>query len=191
MKWLKAVCSGTVDKISSDRSTMGMIEGGETMYSLFDQLRNDSLIWRFPLYAGSGQQMGNPEFEPPKAWVRALDAVARDLRCFRVGREVTLDRLVWEFEINSDYCVAIGWESANGIGGFSRCDGMSMDAAYADATAWVAETVQTDLAGYEFVQWPSKGRQLLRAQAVETGARWVDPNDGTVVADIGSLCGQW
>ncbi|WP_415975035.1 hypothetical protein [Rhodococcus sp. 077-4] len=159
------------------------------MYSVFDQLRDDSLIWRFPLYKGAGQPMGNPEFEPPEAWMCALDAVARDLRCLRVGREVVLDRLTWEFEINSDYFVGIGWESADSIGGFSRCNGMSMDASYPDAAAWVAETVQTDLAGYEFVQWPSRGRYLLSAQAAETGAQWVDPHDGTVVANIGSLCG--
>lgn len=161
------------------------------MHSLFDWMRYDSLIWRFPLYQGGGQPMGNPDFEPPEAWMRALDAVARDLKCCRVGREVTLDRLVWEFEINSDYFVGIGWGSVDGIGGFNRGEGMSMDASYADAAAWVAETVQTELAGYEFVQWPSKGRHLLSAQASETVGQWVDPHDGSVVADIGSLGDQW
>ncbi|WP_338891945.1 hypothetical protein [Rhodococcus sovatensis] len=161
------------------------------MDSLFDWMRYDSLIWRFPLYQGAGQPMGNPEFEPPEGWMRALDAVARDLKSFRAGREVTLDRLVWEFEINSDYHVGIGWGSVDSIGGFNRGEGMSMDASYADAAAWVAEAVQMELAGYEFVQWLSKGRHLLSAQAGKTGAQWVDLHDGTVVADIGSLCGRW
>ncbi|MBY3989567.1 hypothetical protein HQO84_25585 [Rhodococcus fascians] len=123
--------------------------------------------------------------------MRALDAVARDLKCFRVGREVTLERLEWEFEINSEYYVGVGWERAGSIGGFNRGEGMSMDASYTDAAAWVAEIVQTELAAYEFVQWPSKGRHLLSAQASKAGAQWVDPHDGTAAADIGSLCGRW
>ncbi|WP_243636619.1 hypothetical protein [Rhodococcus sp. Eu-32] len=152
------------------------------------RLRSDSLIWRFPLYDGAGQPMGNPGFDPPEAWRRALDAVARDLQCLRVGREVTMQRLRWEFAIDPNYDVTIGWNGADDIGGFGRGEGMSMDASYADAAAWVAEVVQHNLAGYEFAQWPSRGRYLLRPRADETGARWVDPHDGSVVGDIGSLC---
>ncbi|WP_338891931.1 hypothetical protein [Rhodococcus sovatensis] len=95
---------------------------------------------------------------------------------------------MWELEIDPACTVTIGWYSADGFGGFGRGEGMSMDAAYTDADAWVADTVQTHFAGYEFVQWLSLGRYLLTPQADEGGARCVDPHGETVVADIGSLC---
>lgn len=158
------------------------------MYPGWDYMRSDSLVWRLPMYAGTIGPEGNPAFEPPVAWTRALEAVARDLECLRFGREVNLRPLVWEFEITPQYCVIIGWAGAKGTGGFGRGDGMSMDSTYPDAAVWVAETVQTELAGYEFVQWPSHGKHLLKPSADADGARWIDPHDNTVVADIGSLC---
>ncbi|KJV03304.1 hypothetical protein [Rhodococcus sp. PML026] len=153
------------------------------MESVWDYTRADSLVWQLPMYSSTVVPQNNPGFDPPAAWVRALDAVARDLECLRVGRQVSMHSLVWEFEINPDYCVIIGW-SGGGFYGFGRGDGMSMDADYPDAVEWVAETVQTELAGYEFVQWPSRGKHLLHPH----GAQWVDPQDNAVVADIGSLC---
>ena len=32
---------------------------------------------------------------------------------------------------------------------------------YDEAVVWVADTVQTELVGYEFVQWPSEGCHLF------------------------------
>ena len=52
--------------------------------------------------------------------MRALEAVARDLRCLRYGRDVRLDGLVWELAVNGDYAVTVGWQGVHGIRGFAR-----------------------------------------------------------------------
>ncbi|MDA3635405.1 hypothetical protein [Rhodococcus sp. C-2] len=79
---------------------------------------------------------------------------ARDLRCFRYGRDVQPQLLVWELSIGDEYAVMIGWNGTRGISGFSLGDGQSMDASFAQAAAWVADIVQTELAGYDFVEGP-------------------------------------
>ncbi|QNG17914.1 hypothetical protein G4H71_04665 [Rhodococcus triatomae] len=125
-----------------------------------DPRREDSLVWRLPMFGGAGAP-DNPEFDLPQAWAHALDAVARDLRCLRAGRDVNLDRLAWKFAVDDEYLVAIGWDGVRGLGGFMRRDGLMLDAGYDEAVVWVADTVQTELAGYEFVQWPSEGCHLF------------------------------
>ena len=131
---------------------------------------------------------------------QALAAVAQDLRCLRFGPEVVVDRLIWEFSINSDYNVTIGWQGARNIGGFSHFDAMpmedampmddaiSMDTAFADAAVWVADIVQTKLAGYDFVQWPSRGRHLLVPRRRDGEPVWMDPHGDVTVGRIGELC---
>ncbi|MFC0446994.1 hypothetical protein [Rhodococcus jostii] len=47
-----------------------------------------------------------------------------------------------------------------------------MDAPYPQAAVWVADTTQGELAGYDFVQWPSRGRHMLNPRLRgESGSR--------------------
>ncbi|MDI9938607.1 hypothetical protein ACVH9Z_36950 [Rhodococcus opacus] len=159
-----------------------------------DWWNQDSLVWHFAMF-DSGPAVGEDHgVEAPEAWVRALKAVARDMRCLRYGRDVQLDGVVWELAVNSGYAVTIGWQGADGVGGFGLCHGLSMDATFGEASVWAADTVQWELAGYEFVQWPSRGHHVLVPRLREAVPVWVDPhNDGTVAA-IGELCehsGEW
>jgi len=160
----------------------------------------DCLTWRIPLFTNNTDPGEDPGFAPPESWAQALAAVAQDLRCLRFGPEVVVDRLIWEFSINSDYNVTIGWQGARDIGGFSHFDAMpmedampmddaiSMDTAFADAAVWVADIVQTKLAGYDFVQWPSRGRHLLVPRRRDGEPEWMDPHGDVTVGRIGELC---
>ncbi|MBA8962924.1 hypothetical protein ACVH9Z_40520 [Rhodococcus opacus] len=153
-----------------------------------DLWNQDSLVWHFGLFDGGPAIGSDHDVEAPQVWVRALEAVARDLRCLRYGRDVRLGGLVWELAVNGDYAVTIGWQGVHGISGFSRCDGLSMDVPFAEAAVWVADTVQSDLAGYDFVQWPSQGQRMLLPRKRDDGPVWIDtPTDDTVAA-IGELC---
>ncbi|MFD4180924.1 hypothetical protein, partial [Rhodococcus sp. NPDC058514] len=143
-----------------------------------DPWNRDSLVWRIPLAGGAAESDDNPGVDPPEAWVRALAAVALDLRCLRYGREVNVGRLVWDLAVDSEYFVSIGWQGARGVGGFSRGEGLTVDASFGEAAVWVADTVQSELAGYDFVQWPSRGRHLLLPRLLATNPAWVDPHGG-------------
>ncbi|MFD9667148.1 hypothetical protein ACFWAY_37020 [Rhodococcus sp. NPDC059968] len=57
-----------------------------------------------------------PGFEPPAAWLLAIAAVVRDLRCLRYGRDVQVERLVWELAISDQNAVTLGWRGS-GVGG--------------------------------------------------------------------------
>ncbi|MFD3430542.1 hypothetical protein [Nocardia fluminea] len=150
----------------------------------------DRLVWSFRVASDKlvfGEVPG-PGIEAPPAWVDAVVAVARDLGCLRFGREVELSRLVWELGIGTEYTVTIGWKTGSGLGGFARGEGMPMDAAFCAAAVWVADTAQTELAGYEFVQWPCRGRHLLKPRQVDGTPVWVDPRTDHVICAIGELC---
>jgi hypothetical protein len=112
----------------------------------------DSLVWRFLMTDDGPDFYEPPGFEPPAAWLLAIAAVARDLRCLRYGRDVQVERLVWEFAITDQYAVTIGWRGP-GVGGFNLCDGVSREAPYPQDAVWVADTAQGELTGYEFIQW--------------------------------------
>ncbi|WP_261379239.1 hypothetical protein [Rhodococcus rhodochrous] len=98
------------------------------------------------------------------------------------------NRLVWDLSINGDYYVFVGWQRIRGIGGFNTGGGLTMDASFGEASAWVAEVVQDNLAGYEFVQWPSRGRHLLVPRLRSAEAVWVDPHGDVTICPIGTLC---
>ncbi|QDQ99418.1 hypothetical protein FO059_15545 [Tomitella fengzijianii] len=132
--------------------------------------------------------MSGPGFAPPAAWWRALEAVARDLRCLRDGRDVDVDQLDWRLSVHDDYFVSIGWESGRLVGGFGGRTGLTMDASYGEAAVRTAESVQDHLAGYEFVQWPSRGRHLLAPRLHGSLPFWFDPHGDVTVAPIGELC---
>ncbi|MFF0818104.1 hypothetical protein ACFYVR_23515 [Rhodococcus sp. NPDC003318] len=133
----------------------------------------------------------SPGIDPPAVWVDAIVAVGRDLQCFRYGREVNPDQLVWELSVGSGNDVRIGWTGTAGISGFTFCggtDAMVADASFAEAARSVADIAQTELAGYDFIQWPSQGRHLLHARRVDGVAVWFDRHTDRVVASIGALC---
>ena len=149
---------------------------------------DDSLVWRIPMLGHASGLVDGPGFDPPTPWAQALAAVGRDLRCLRFGRYVDTDRLVWDMVINSDYYVSIGWQSVRGLGGFRIGAGLTMDATFGEASAWTAEVVQDNLAGYEFVQWPCRGRYLLVPRLHATESVWVDPHGDVTISPIGKLC---
>ncbi|WKG00830.1 hypothetical protein [Mycolicibacterium sp. HK-90] len=72
------------------------------------------------------------------------------------------------------------------LGSFSAGRGFALDTTPAQAMVWVASVVQDQLAGYEFVQWPSDGRRLLVPTLRGSDAVWVDHSD-RVVSPIGAL----
>lgn len=150
----------------------------------------DYLLWRFAIVDDEPDFYEAPgkRFDPPVAWVDSVVAVARDLRCLRYGPAVQPDRLMWKLSISAEYVVTIGWSGAAGISEFDLCHGLPMDAPFSEAAIWVADTVQTELAGYDFVQWPSHGRHLLKPQQVNGTPVWIDPHTDKVVCRIGELC---
>ncbi len=149
---------------------------------------DDRFVWRIPLSGTAFGPMDGPGVDPPVTWRCALDAVARDLRCLRYGRELDVDGLIWELAVDGDFRVWAGWRGGRGVSGFSNGSNLTVDAAYGEAAAWIAEVVQDDLAGYEFVQWPSRGRHLLTPGVRAGEPFWVDPHGDVAVAPIGELC---
>ncbi len=75
------------------------------------------------------------------------------------------------------------------LGAFSIGRGFALETSPAQAMVWVASVVQDELAGYEFVQWPSDGWKLLAPDLRGGEAVWVDRSDH-VVAPIGALCDE-
>ncbi|WP_374212597.1 hypothetical protein [Rhodococcus tibetensis] len=83
----------------------------------------DSLVLRFVMTDDGPDFYEPPGFEPPAAWRLAIGAVARDLSCLRYGRDVQVERLVWELAISDQYAVTIGWRGP-AVGGFNLCHGV-------------------------------------------------------------------
>lgn len=159
----------------------------DVFMSIQDSWNKERWVWRFLMSANDFVLCESPGIDAPKAWVSALQAVARDLRCLRTGREVHVDGLVWLFVVNDEYAVTIGWQGSGGLHEFSSFHGLTMDASFDMAAAWVAETVQDDLAGFESVQWPSQGQYMLKPSIHGGLAVWVDPHTSSIVSTIGEL----
>ncbi|TCN53516.1 hypothetical protein EV641_106161 [Rhodococcus sp. SMB37] len=136
----------------------------------------EQLTWRFRVVGNAVDFYDKPgaELDVPDAWIDAVVATGRHLRCLRYGRDVDPDRLIWELSISPTYAVTIGWHGTAGISGFGLCRGLSMNTSFVEAAVWVADTAQTELAGYDFVQWPSRGRHLLRPRQVDGAPVWID-----------------
>ncbi|WP_454790239.1 hypothetical protein [Mycolicibacterium lutetiense] len=141
--------------------------------------------WRVPLFGGAPSEV-------PGEWVAALAAVTRDLRCRRQGRAISLEGVEWALTVFSDRSVSIGMAPLTGeadLGSFSAGRGFALATTPAQAMVWAASVVQDQLAGYEFVQWPSDGWRLLAPDLEDGKAVWVDRND-RVVSPIGALCDE-
>lgn len=143
-------------------------------------------IWHVPV---GGQA---PE-EVPTQWVSALAAVSQDLQCRRHGRTISFDDVAWELTVHADGTVYIGITPYGGgtdLGGFARGMGYTLDTSAAQAMVWVADAIQDELAGYEFVQWPMDGTRILVPKIQEDDAVWVRPATNEAVCRIGDLCQQ-
>ncbi|ORB34700.1 hypothetical protein BST41_30370 [Mycolicibacterium porcinum] len=126
----------------------------------------------------------------PAEWAAAVAAVTRDLGCRRNGRAVSLESVEWTLAVFSDGSVAIGFATTADdadLSAFSVGRGFALEATCAQAMVWVASVVQDELAGYEFVQWPSDGSRLYAPDLIDGTAVWVD-HAGRVIAPIGALC---
>lgn len=131
----------------------------------------------------------DPPDDLPAAWALASRAVTRDLGCRRHGRLISFHNVWWTI-LADDGSVCVGFELAGDadVGAYRRCNGYRLDTTVAQATVWLADDVQYELTGYEFVQWPIAGQDILVPQIIVDRATWVDPTTGTVIALIGELC---
>jgi len=94
---------------------------------------------------------------------------------------------VWELAVTGDDTITIGWGTTAHVGGFRVGEGTPVASSAAAAAVAVADIVQTELGGYEFVQWPSKGGRVLRAREIDRAPVWLDPRTERVIAPIGEL----
>jgi hypothetical protein len=131
----------------------------------------------------------DPPGDLPAAWASATRAVTRDLGCRQHGRSIGFDNVMWKIAAD-DGSVCVGFALADDadVGAYQRCNSYRLDTTAAQATVWMADDVQYELTGYEFVQWPIAGRRILMPQIIDDQATWVDPKTDAVIAPIGELC---
>ncbi|MFF5037484.1 hypothetical protein [Nocardia salmonicida] len=150
---------------------------------------DDLLMWRLGRTGSGIGVIDSPGvgIDPPPVWVDAITAVASDLRVLRHGRDIDPDRLVWELAITGDDTIMIGWGTTGPVGGFRVGEGTPAASSATTAAVAVADIAQTELGGYEFVQWPSRGSRVLRAREVDGAAVWLDPRTARVISLVGEL----
>ena len=138
--------------------------------------------WRFPFD-------GDPPADLPVTWAIAARAVTDDLRCRRHGRRITFAHAVWSFAV-ADGWISLGFETpfSADVGSYQSCLGSELETSPEQAVVWLAQNVQDELTGNEFVQWPIAGQRILDPRLVDDHAVWVDPGTNTVIAPIGELC---
>jgi hypothetical protein len=126
----------------------------------------------------------------PAAWATATRAVTRDPGCRRYRWPITFTNVGWCF-LACDEAVAVGFELAGDadVGAYQRCLGYRLETTAVQALVWLADDVQYELAGYEFVQWPIAEQRILIPRIIDNQAVWVDSSIDTVIAPIGELCG--
>lgn len=130
-----------------------------------------------------------PPGDLPAAWASATRAVSRDLGCRRHGRRISFDNVMWKIAAdNGSVCVGFALAGDADVSAYQRCNSYRLDTTAAQATVWMADDVQYELTGYEFVQWPIAGRRILAPQIIDDKAAWVDPTTDAVIAPIGELC---
>ncbi len=138
--------------------------------------------WEFPI----GE---DPPSDLPAAWASASRAVTRDLGCRLHGRRISFHNVFWTI-LTDNGSVCVGFELAGDadVSPYRRCLEYRLDTTTAQATVWMADDVQYELGGYEFVQWPIAGQHTLIARIIDDQAVWVDPKTGAVISPIGQLC---
>jgi hypothetical protein len=132
---------------------------------------------------------GDPPRDLPASWAWAVRAVTSDIGCRRHGRDIEFHHVMWSISADQGaVCVGFALDGAADVDAYQRCRGYQLVTSPAQAAVWLADDVQYELAGYEFVQWPITGGHLLLPRLVDDRAVWLHPTTGTVVAPIGALC---
>lgn len=139
--------------------------------------------WRFAIG-------GDPPADLPPAWAIAAHAVACDLACRRHGSPIDFTKVSWGFVVSDNEWLAVGFRADTDadVGTYERCLGYRLLTSTAQATVWLADDVQEQLTGHEFVQWPIAEQRVLAARVVDGQAVWIDPGTNTAAAPIGDLC---
>lgn len=96
---------------------------------------------------------------------------------------------MWRFVV-SDGAVALGFEAPGDadVGSYRRCLDYRLETSPTQAAVWLADDVQYELSGYEFVQWPIAGQRILHPRIIDDRPVWVDPATDEVTSGIGELC---
>lgn len=145
----------------------------------------ESLSWTVALHQDRFEVYECPGIEAPEPWIHAFKAVTSDLQCLRYGRSINVDKVIWNFSIDSEYLITLGWEGSES---FRVTNAWTLESSFEDVAVWVADAVQTNLSGYEFVQWPSRGGHILTPAIRNNAAVWIDPQTKKVISPIGELC---
>jgi hypothetical protein len=147
------------------------------------------MSWETPDQSWQFMIGDDPPGDLPAEWAAASQAVTRDLNCRRYGRPVTLRNVMWRF-LAADGFVCVGFALAGDadVGAYERCKSYRLHTTTAQATVWMADDIQEELAGYEYVQWPIAGNHILSAEIVGNRASWINPTNDTTVSLIGKLC---
>lgn len=138
--------------------------------------------WRFAV----GE---DPPADLPAAWATAARAVTHDLDCRQHGRLVSSTKVGWCFLVSDGGWIAVGFEANDDadVGGYQRCQSYRLETSAAQALVWLADDVQEQLNGQEFVQWPIAGQHVLAPRIIDGQAVWVEPSTNAVTAPIGEL----
>ncbi|WP_169846762.1 hypothetical protein [Rhodococcus marinonascens] len=156
--------------------------------------------WRFPAEYDRSETSSDPIANAPQGVVEGCRAVGLDLRCRRHGRDLDIASLWWTVSLLESGACHIGLEQvlrprrrARGVSAAPEFSGVGFSGLHTGYTAamnavLIAEHVQDDLAGYEFIQWPVEGSRLLMPEVRDGQALWFDPGSGLVVSRIGELC---
>jgi hypothetical protein len=141
------------------------------------------LCWQFPIG-------DDPPADLPAEWASATRAVTRDLGCGRHGRAIGFHNVMWKIAADDgSVCVGFAVTGDADVRAYQRSLGYRLNTTAAQATVWMADDVQYELTGYEFVEWPIVDRRILVPQIIGDQAAWVDPKTEIVIARIGELCG--
>lgn len=83
--------------------------------------------------------------------------MTHDLDCRQHGRLVSSTKVGWCFLVSDGEWIAVGFEANDDadVGGYQRCQSYRLETSAAQALVWLADDVQEQLNGQEFVQWPS------------------------------------
>jgi hypothetical protein len=146
------------------------------------------MAWEAPERRWQFRIGDDPPDEVPAAWASATRAVTRDLRCRRYGRPISFHNVMWTIQSDHEF-ISVGFALAGDadLGAYTRCKSYRLMTTPAQASVWMADDIQEELAGYEFVQWPIAGQHILNPELVDDQAVWLDPCTGAVVASIGEL----
>lgn len=140
------------------------------------------LCWQF--WVGD-----EPPDDLPTPWASAIRAVTRDLGCRRHGRRIGFDNVMWKIASdNGSVCVGFALGGDADVNAYQRCNSFRLDTTVEQTTVWLADDVQSELAGYEFVQRPIAGTLVLVPLIIDKHATWVDPKTDAVIAPVGELC---